>query len=116
MKKQSITINIPEGFTVSGGQQPRCPVEGDFYLGPSGEVKEAHIEFTHDKFIILEKEMLEYHTSSHKVLSPYSYNGYKEIEMVELQALEDALGLLVVQDTGWSSKHQNILDSLNKLL
>ena len=39
MKKQSITINIPEGFTVSGGQQPRCPVEGDFYLGPSGEVR-----------------------------------------------------------------------------
>ena len=115
MKKQSITINIPEGFTVSGGQQPRCPVEGDYFLC-AGNVKEAHVEFTQDKFIILEKEAIKYYTCDHKVLSPYSYNGYKEIEMVELEALKDALGLLVVQGSLWSSKHQNILDSLNELV
>ena len=124
--KQTIEINVPEGFEVAEGEQPRQSIEGDyywlttwkepFYCPTSG--------YAAGKHIILKKKAPEYERIEKRRLGEHDNKSWTVAyasespfgEYVEIKALEDCLELLHVQENGWSLKHELKVKTLKELL
>ena len=94
--KQTIEIEVPEGYEVSEGEQPRLPKEGEYYLH---NYKANEAGRTHTwPVIILKKKAPEYFKGKYyeKLTDEFCY------DVVEIKALEDALELVAVDDYSWA--------------
>lgn len=86
--KQTIEIEVPEGYEVSEGEQPRLPKEGEYYLH---NYKANEAGRTHTwPVIILKKKAPEYFKGKYyeKLTDEFCY------DVVEIKALEDCLELI----------------------
>lgn len=101
MAKQTIEINVPEGYEVAEGDQPRRPKAGEYFLSELTEVKECHIDFEFSIHIILKKKKPKYATlgfGGGGILNDGNVDCAKKY--VEIQALEDALTIISRMETG----------------
>ena len=87
MNEYSIKIQIPEGFKPDGGEQPRRPKEGEWFLG-DGIAKECYVDFEYSKHIILKNKKPKYKV---RLVEEELDNIEKYIE---IKALEDALDII----------------------
>lgn len=87
MNKQTIELTIPEGYEVAEGEQPREVELGDFYLGEDGFAIKAEIACP--VAIILRKKAPKYWRGE-----LFNGDNYKVCDVVEIQALKDALPLI----------------------
>lgn len=86
--KQTIEIEVPEGYEVSEGEQPRLPKEGEYYLH---NYKANEAGRTHTwPVIILKKKAPKYWKGERYD----AHTNYKMYDVVEIKALEDALELI----------------------
>lgn len=89
MSKQTIEINVPEGYEVAEGDQPRLPKKGDFFLSEPSEAKECHVDFDYSNYIILKKIAPKYWKGER--YDPIFNNKISDV--VEIRALSDAVKL-----------------------
>lgn len=89
--KQTIEIEVPEGYEVSEGEQPRLPKEGEYYLH---NYKANEAGRTHTwPVIILKKKAPKYWKGER--YDPFT--NYKMYDVVEIKALEDLIDLFEKQ-------------------
>lgn len=89
--KQTIEIEVPEGYEVAEGEQPRLPEKGEYFIDFGNTVAEA-ID-THTPCIVLKKKAPKYRVDDVVVLG----NGLPPCKMVEIKALEDLIDLFEKQ-------------------
>lgn len=98
--KQTIEIEVPEGYEVDAGEQPRKPENGDMFMGIDGEAYEYKTARPDDdrRLIILKNKAPEYFKGKYyeKLTDEFCY------DVVEIKALEDALELVAVDDYSWA--------------
>lgn len=84
--REQITINVPEGYEVAEGEQPRLPKKGEFFIDFGNTAAEA--VSTHTLCIVLKKKAPKYHVIKMEAGGDY----------VEIKALEDALSMILAID------------------
>lgn len=122
MNKQTIEINVPEGFDIAEGEQPRVPVEGDWYWEiDMDETREARSDLHEDRYIILRKIPYEYQAINKRLISSngecFTIDYISEAKpgrYVEVKALEDALSLAVEKSLDY--EEEKLLSTLKTLL
>lgn len=99
MNKQTVDINVPDGYEIAEGDQPRLPRSGDYFLSmvdlQSGC---AQVDFHNTYCIILKKKLPEYELISVTMQGQvYQGNGKGLLvpsrQYVEKNALRHALEL-----------------------
>lgn len=85
--KQTIEIEVPEGYEVAEGVQPRIAMP-DEYILVDGRAIEPTIT-TSKRYIVLKKKAPKYKTSKNS-----SLQTAESLEWVEIKALQDALRII----------------------
>lgn len=90
--KQTIELNVPNGYEVAEGEQPRSPIKGEYRWLLSWDkpvfIKNDWLHSDYDKYIILKKKAPKYEARTlHAEIG-------KPVHYVEKKALEDAIALL----------------------
>ena len=94
--KQTIEIEVPDGYEVAEGEQPRLPIKGDWYLGAGIEAIPVDQDYEECHFVILKKKAPEYWKGER--YDPFT--NYKMYDVVEIKALEDLHRLYVKYRSG----------------
>ena len=109
MNKQTIEINVPEGYEIAEGEQPRSPNVGEHFLSVDGWVQTAINKFKNNAKIILKKKEPDYIVRCDAAGRP---------AYVEIKALEDLMPIVRALRNGelLEEFEEGIIDSIEELI
>lgn len=107
--KVELDLQIPEGYEVAEGKQPRIPKNKEYFIDlHGGDVyHQCRHDNTYDPFIILKKKAPEYK------IEVLNY-GERDITFVSVSALKHALDILGTY--ALTNEDLSLYDNLRKLI